>query len=244
MDCPDNEILVKYIDGEPNSIPGEVRRHLEECDRCHDEIESIRKLDSTVGKLMTENQFPSSSSEHRPDAMMLAAYMDGKLSLADRESIDHHLASCEVCLDQIVAVAEWADSAAEKPQSTPAYLLERAIALEPSKNPKSSPAKNQRLFDVVLRLVSDAVEIVSTSAEWVIPLPTVEPAVRAKSMTSRGTTVEVQRDIGGYRIEVEVEHVKGGLCDVAVRVKGQDGKAVDGLRLSLFAAGREQASYL
>jgi hypothetical protein len=63
-------------------------------------------------------------------------------------------------------------------------------------------------------------------------------------MTSRGTTVEVQRDIGGYRIEVEVEHVKGGLCDVAVRVKGQDGKAVDGLRLSLFAEGREQASYL
>jgi hypothetical protein len=54
----------------------------------------------------------------------------------------------------------------------------------------------------------------------------------------------VEKEMGRFKVAVEVERVERELCQVAVTVKPQDGLAADAIRLSLVSGDREQASYL
>src|SRR5207253_3029191 len=106
MDCPENEILLGFVDGDPSSSNSAVQRHIEQCGQCQQEIDSIRTLDESVRKILRADPRLSVGGEKCPDGMLLAAYVDGKLSTAERDSMERHLSCCDVCLDEIVAAAE------------------------------------------------------------------------------------------------------------------------------------------
>lgn len=245
MNCPENETLIRYVYGEAIPTDGnEVRLHVGQCERCRQEVDSIGTLDERLKKLMQENTSVSLSGGNCPDAMMLAAYVDEKLSELERGSVEAHLSSCAACIDELIAALERFGSISENLQSVPSLLLEQAMALEQSDKPQKRPSQDEGLFDIALRFVKDSIELVSTSGDWVASFAAVPLPVRAKSRSSEHGVLQVQKKIGSYKVEVEMEQIKSGLCQIVVRVTREDGKPADGVRLSLIAGNREQASYL
>jgi hypothetical protein len=68
--------------------------------------------------------------------------------------------------------------------------------------------------------------------------------VRGKLESSGTTVLQVEKEMGRFKVAVEVEPVEDELCQLAVTVKTGGASPADGIRLSLLAGGREQASYL
>jgi anti-sigma factor RsiW len=116
MDCPENEILLRFVDGEPRSIDSAVQRHIDQCGRCRQEIDTIRTLDESVRETLRAGPLVS-VGEKCPNGMLLAAYMDGQLSTAERDSMERHLSCCDMCLDEIVAAAERFDLLSKNPHA-------------------------------------------------------------------------------------------------------------------------------
>lgn len=118
--------------------------------------------------------------------------------------------------------------------TVPQSVLQRVIGLIPSTR------KQIDVLNLVVRLLRDAVELVTTSGEHV--LIATPAGVRGKSPASG--TLKVAKDLDKVRVTVEVERTEADLCQVTVNVTPTAGAVADGLRLSLLSGDREQASYL
>jgi hypothetical protein len=64
------------------------------------------------------------------DALMLAAYLDGSMSTAEREAFEAELTRSPARRDELVAAAAWIDEIAAKQATPPADATALAIALE------------------------------------------------------------------------------------------------------------------
>jgi hypothetical protein len=170
-----------------------------------------------------------------PDENSLAAYVTGSISDQQRDRLEDHLAQCRFCLSEVAA----ANQAGESGMTTaPQWLMERAMAL-------ASGPKQPRVVDLVVRLVKESVELVRQSGDWI---PTMVPqpvGVRGTTALSTAAVIlQMEKELGGHKVLVEVERVEGGACQVILKVSSADGKPAEGLRVSLLAGDREQASYL
>ena len=169
-----------------------------------------------------------------PDEETLANYLAGGGPSSTDEQIDTHLAQCGACLDDLSA-AYSAMRGAEK-ETVPEALVAKAMALMPGN------AQEEGFFDMVVRLVRGSVELVSTTGQ-LVEVP-VLAGVRGK-LESHGTTIlQVEKEMGRFKVAVEVEPVEDELCQLAVTVRAAGSLPADAIRLSLLAGGREQASYL
>jgi len=116
--------------------------------------------------------------------------------------------------------------------------VDRAMALV------QSPKAQENLFDLVVRVVKDSIELVTTSGQWMNPVAAVPVGVRGKAQPLHTSILQVEKEIGTFKVSVEVELVEAGMCQVVVGIKDSKGVTVDNIRLSLLSQGREQASYL
>ena len=169
-----------------------------------------------------------------PDEEVLAGYLDGNGAEERRRDIEAHLADCAVCLEQaIVAYEAEGRSGAEEAHRE---LVERVMALVPASHGESP------FLELVVRLVKNSLELISTSGK-LVPI-TAPVGIRGRAKPLDSTLLQVEKEMGRLKVGVEVEAVEAGLCEVIVRVGAKDGRVVDGIRLTLFSRGREQASYL
>lgn len=171
-----------------------------------------------------------------PDEETLANYLGGGFDASVRESLESHLANCSFCTDILVA----AYKTAEQPitETVPQWLFDRAKDLVPQN--RHQPG----VLDLVVRLVKDSLELVSTSGQWITPLTAAPMGVRGRPQPSETTILQVEKELGRFKVGIEVERIEANLCQVAVRIVGQDGKPADDMRVSLILGSREQASYL
>lgn len=169
-----------------------------------------------------------------PDEESLASYLSGDMTEDGKSQLDGHLAQCAVCLDNLSAAHQVAQG--DQEEAVPERVLERAEALVPSASAEPS------LFDLVVRLVRDSLELVSTSGQLVTAA--VPVGIRGKAAPSGTTIFQVEKELEKFKVAVEVERVEGEHCQIAVKVKAKGGSVSDGIRLSLVFGGREQASYL
>ncbi len=171
-----------------------------------------------------------------PDEESLANYLGGFVSEQAKESIETHLAGCSFCVDEIVAAHKAAQETA--PETVPQRVIDRAMGLVPAKQ------RSEGVFDLVVRLVKDSIELVTTSGQWLNPAAAVPVGVRGKAQASATSILQVEKEIGDFKVAVEVELIAAGQCQIAVGIKEPGGRAVDNVRVSLLSEGREQASYL
>jgi Putative zinc-finger len=243
MDCPENDTLLRFVDGEPSSIDSAVQRHIDQCGRCQQEIDTIRTLDESVRKILRAGRLVSVGGEKCPDGMLLVAYLDGQLSTTERDSMERHLSCCDMCLDEIVAAAERSDLLSKNPQSLQGYVLRKALDLEQPQKPPPLP-ENETAFDIVLRVLEDAVELVRSWGDWVQPLPTVVPAVRGRPLASRQGGVLLEKEIGAYKVELDIEQIKTMRCQIGIKLNEKYGKPAEDVRVSLSGGEYELESYL
>jgi len=169
-----------------------------------------------------------------PDEEALASYVTGGVTPSMDEQIDIHLAQCTACLDELSAA--YSSMVGDEKEAVPEDLLAKARALMPQN------AQEEGFFDMVVRLVRGSVELVSTTGQ-LIQVPALA-GVRGK-LESHGTTIlQVEKEMGRFKVAVEVEPVEDELCQLAVTVRAEGSLHADAIRLSLLAGGREQASYL
>jgi hypothetical protein len=170
-----------------------------------------------------------------PDEDSLAAYLTGSISAREKNALEEHFASCEFCLTEVAAANEAGESTA-KPR-VPRWLMERATALVESR-------KQEGVFDLVVRFVKDSVELVRQSGDWITVMAPQPVTVRGTAAPDDTGILQMKKEMDGHRVTVEMERVESGACQLVLKVTAADGKPGDGLRVSLMAGDREQASYL
>jgi len=184
--------------------------------------EILRRLGSKAHGRHDRSNCPSEES--------LAVFLNGDLAGAGRDQLETHLAQCAACADDLVAAYQSAQPGAlgEVPQR----LIEKALALVPSKG---------TLFDLTVRLFGDSIELISTSAR-IIPVPV--PVLRGEATPSPSNTLQVEQEVGRFKVAVELDLSEAGVCQVVANVRGESGEPAEGVRLSLNSRDREQASFL
>ena len=189
-----------------------------------------------IGRILSylRAQRPRSERVDCPDEEILASYLVGVLGGEAKAGLEVHLADCAVCLDHLCAAHRAAEG--DEAETVPQMVLDKAMGLVP-------PATvGPDFLELVVRLVRGSLELVSTSGQSV--LATARAGVRGKGRSSDTAILRVEKELGKFKVAVEVERVEGELCQIAVTVRTRGAPVTDGIRLSLLSGSREQASYL
>jgi len=192
-------------------------------------------IGNILRRLLGKGRFQRGRSDC-PDEESLASYLAGRLSNETKESLEAHLAGCSFCVDEIVATRKAAQDTG--PEIIPQRLMDRAMGLVTAKQ------RNEGVFDLVVRVVKDSIELVMTSGQWMNPAAAVPVGVRGRPQATRTSILQVEKEIGKFTVSVEVELIGASQCQVVVGLKDSLGNSVDNVRLTLLSEGREQASYL
>jgi hypothetical protein len=179
-------------------------------------------------------QKPGNGRAGCPDEEALASYLAGGLTPSMGEEMESHLAQCTACLDELSAA--YSSMLGDEKETVPEALITKAMALVPQ------AAQKEGFFDMVVRLARGSLELVSTTGQ-LVEVPGLA-GVRGKPESPGTTILQVEKEMGRFKVAVEVEPVEDELCQLAVTVKADGSLPADGIRLSLLAGGREQASYL
>jgi hypothetical protein len=179
-------------------------------------------------------QKPRNGRTGCPDEETLASYLAGGLTPSMGEEMETHLAQCTACLDELSAAHS--SLLGDEKETVPEALIAKAMALVPQ------AAQEEGFFDMVVRLVRGSLELVSTTGQ-LVEVPGLA-GVRGMPETPGAAILQVEKEMGRFKVAVEVEPVEDELCQLVVTVRAGGALPADGIRLSLMAGGREQASYL
>ena len=196
----------------------------------------IDRNDEQLGRILAYlmAQKPRYERAGCPDEETLASYLAGGLTPTLGEEMETHLAQCTACLDELSAA--YSSILGDEKETVPEALIARAMALVPQ------ATQEEGFFDMVVRLARGSLELVSTTGQ-LVEVPGLA-GVRGKPETPGATILQVEKELGRFKVAVEVEPVEDELCQLAVTVRAGGALPADGIRLSLLAGGREQASYL
>ena len=196
----------------------------------------IDRNDEQLGRILAYlmAQKPRNGRAGCPDEETLASYLAGGLTPTASEEMETHLAQCTACLDELSAAHS--SILGDEKETVPEALIARAMALVPQ------ATQEEGFFDMVVRLARGSLELVSTTGQ-LVEVPGLA-GVRGKPETPGTTILQVEKELGRFKVAVEVEPVEDELCQLAVTVRAGGALPADGIRLSLLAGGREQASYL
>jgi anti-sigma factor RsiW len=140
MACFETEILLRYIDAEtPPDEAEEMRRHMEHCHDCRHAVRALQALIRNLTQLAGADRQPPSSTTGCVDAVLLAAYIDNRLTGRERERVEHHINSCQDCFDELQAAEQHLTTVSAVPRTVPAALLEKAAALGTPSAPVAPP---------------------------------------------------------------------------------------------------------
>ena len=195
----------------------------------------IDRNDEQIGRILAYlmAQKPRNGRAGCPDEETLASYLADVLTPSMGEEMETHLAQCTACLDDLSAA--YTSMRGDEKETVPEALIAKAMASIPQ-------AAQEGFFDMVVRLARGSLELVSTTGQ-LVEVPGLA-GVRGK-LESPGTTIlQVEKEMGRFKVAVEVEPVEDELCQLAVTVRAGGALPADSIRLSLLAGGREQASYL
>ncbi len=149
MACPSDENLIRLIYQESASKEmQEFQNHIEGCERCREEVSSIRALDKALPEIMHADSGGDGSDKECPEAMTLAGYLDHRMALEERANLETHLAHCQICLDDLVAAADRLSTAPQF-RKTPAHLLDKAVRLGDPLMPWSFESKNPGVLEKI-----------------------------------------------------------------------------------------------
>lgn len=192
-----------------------------------------KTIERMLANLFRKNRQETPTVDCR-DEERLAGYLSARLKQREGTEVENHLATCLYCLDVVVAAYE--STREGETAVVPQWLIERA------KNLVHPSTEREQTFNLVVRLVREMLEVVRTSGHVV--LAPAAAAVRRQAASSGQKAVQVEKKLGRFTVRLEVERIEPGLCQVVVSAADENGRPVDGVRLTLSSGGRERASFL
>lgn len=242
MHCLDLDSLIRHVHGEQNAPEAEaIQHHLAACARCRDEAASIEALEQRLRAVALAQQEATHAASGCLGTDLFAAYLEGSLTEAERQSAEKHLAGCRACREELTDASDRLSMVAQSLRPTPARLLARALDLGRVLGAESPQIDEEGdLFEIVVRWAQGSLELVRTSGQW--SFATASQPVRRGDTPAKTGALQVEKKIGKFGVAVEVRHMERGLFRVIVRVM-ENAKPADRMRVSLLSGKREQASF-
>jgi len=164
------------------------------------------------------------------DEIKIGAYLEGRLSVEEKSEIDKYCASSgelkeEVdVLSKLLSGDDIVDAVAP-----PEYVIQNAIKLLP---------KNERLFDVVIRLAKDTIRVISHPEDVFLIAPFTAPALRTDTILSHNMVI-LRKSFDTINLECDIEKVSSGLCAIKIMISDKGTGTLPGnIRVDLLSKGR------
>lgn len=163
-----------------------------------------RSFEEALGALLRRSLESGGAGCPSPDA--LAAYLGGRVSAAETEAIDHHLASCDLCQQHLAALAEMeparepvvlteeVDEASSPPDPpVPETPVESAAETPPEVEPERPPfavAPPRRKARRTMRWVAAPLALAATAVLGVLLTRRLEPQLAEVSRRASGVVAK------------------------------------------------------
>jgi anti-sigma factor RsiW len=131
MACPSDESLLRFLYDEAlSSERNAIQHHLRKCVECCENIAAFRTIEANLSRVGYDESRRDIGEDRCLGTTTLATYLSGQLTQSEREVVEAHLADCQACVDEIVAV----DAQITAPLiQTPARGIEKAVNLDGTK---------------------------------------------------------------------------------------------------------------
>jgi hypothetical protein len=174
------------------------------------------------------------------DEEMLADYLEGRLSDAERERIELHLAGCEACLQELVISRSMIQGLAlDAMDAVPAGATTAAIERIQKENTPSFVPLKKILRQSARELYSRMSDVFTPSSKTYWAMAT----IRGGGATASRNCVVIRKTFDRVPTEIEIEKTTQGNVHIRVCFPGAESKA-SGTRVTLQKGEREVSSFL
>jgi hypothetical protein len=175
-----------------------------------------------------------SRDDYRPTESILGAYIEGRLSMAERDALEELMCRDSALMEELIIAGRCiSQQEASSSEAVPEYMLRKAIALCP-------PARD--FFDIVLLFFDGSLRALQHSLDIGLSGPQAAVSVR-NSVVSSPTMVIITKAFEEMEIKVSFEKVEGRFCNIKLVVMNMAAKNHGGrLRVDLISEGRQLAS--
>lgn len=166
----------------------------------------------------------------------IGAYIDGKLTDAEKEPIENRLFSCKECWEDFVTVKKTIiHGDAEPVEEMPVSLVHKAIHMYAEKN---------KLFNLIVSLVKDSIQVMQYTEGFQIFTPLAAGGLR-RGISGYPSMVIIKKSFDEIDVELDIEKTGSDICNIRIAVDEVMQKAsVKPLRIELVSKGRELLSNL
>jgi hypothetical protein len=176
------------------------------------------------------------TGQDHPDAESLACFLEDRLSLPDKELIQKHLLSCEVCAECLSTQLKIQPHLS---LDVPAPLLEKVKKLV-------AQEAGENLLEIFLKLKEKALEIVQTTGDVLLGQELVPaPILRSRKINEFKEEVSILKDLQQIRVLAKIQSKSTKSFNLTITVKEKQTHKVDkNLRITLIKDGLELESYI
>lgn len=174
--------------------------------------------------------------QNHPDEESLACFIEDKLPVKDKEAIQEHLVSCDQCAEYVAIQHKIQPHLS---LDLPVPLLEKVkkLVLEEAK---------ESLFEILLKLKSNALEIIQTTGDVLVGQELVPaPVLRSRQINEFKEEISIIKDIRQIMVLAKIQNKNTKSFNLTVTVNDKKRqKACKGLRITLIKDSIELESYL
>lgn len=236
MRCPDLVVLSQLIDGElPASDAAAIRPHVDGCETCKASLRRLERVTAAARTLLSDE--PRSGGSVGADCIAperLAGWTSRALAADEMRAVDGHLAQCDGCLADALAMARVTTLLDAGPRlAVPATLRQRVAS-------RWAPAAvEESLTSLVVRIARAGVALVDRHV--------VAPILDVETLPLAGATVRAAGEAAdgiAFRIRAAEAEVRGtivtteGTVGLTLTLLGTADEALGGQRVFLRRHGR------
>jgi len=173
--------------------------------------------------------------EH-PGEEDLVCFLEGKFSLQDKEALQEHLLSCDICSEYLSAQLKIQPHLS---LDVPAQLLEKIKKL-------LGQDTVENLLEIFLKLKEKAMEIIQTTGDVLVGQELVPaPVLRSRKIDEFKEEVSILKDLREIRILAKIQNKDTKSFNLTITVKDKQSQKIGkNLRITLMRDGIELESYI
>lgn len=166
----------------------------------------------------------------------LACFFEGKFSVQDKEAVQEHLLSCDICAEYLSTQLKIQPHLS---LDVPGQLLEKVKKL-------LGRETGENLLEIFLKLKDKAMEIIQTTGDVLVGQELVPaPVLRGRKIDEFKEEVNILKDLRQIRILAKIQNKDTKSFNLTITVKDkQSQKVCKNLRVTLIRDGIELESYI
>jgi len=177
-----------------------------------------------------------SKGKVHPNEEDLVCFLEGKFSVQDREALQKHLLSCDICAEYLSAQLKIQPHLS---LDVPGQLLEKVKKL-------LGQDTVENLLEIFLKLKDKAMEIIQTSGDVLVGQELVPaPVLRSRKIDEFKEELSILKDLQEIRILAKIQNKGTKSFNLTITVKDKQSQKVGkNLRITLMRDGIELESYM